>query len=208
MSTPATADAGPDQAGRIAPAPVPPPPLPPAGRRPDRAGRGDRLALAFSRAAGAPLVAFWVLIIAILVLPIVLFLLNAFSPRLLGQGPAWFTLSGFRGALRGPLLLGVRNSLLVGAVTAAAAAAVGFAVAWLLHRTDLGGRRFWTGSMFALLLAPSYLVALGWERLLEPAGVLDTFGVHAGAARAAIASRSHPTAAATGNWTGKFATAL
>jgi len=186
VSTPATADAGPDQAGRVAPASAPPPPLPPVGQRPDRAGRGDRLALAFSRAAGAPLVAFWVLIIAILVPPIVLFLLNAFSPRLLGQGPAWFTLSGFRGALRGPLLLGVRNSLLVGAVTAVAAAAVGFAVAWLLHRTDLGGRRLWTGSMFALLLAPSYLVALGWERLLEPAGVLDTLGVHAGAARAAL----------------------
>ncbi len=32
--------------------------------------------------------------------------------------------------------------------------------------------------MFALLLAPSYLVALGWERLLEPQGVLDTSGIH------------------------------
>lgn len=139
-----------------------------------------------SRVGGAPLVAFWLVIIAILVLPILLFLLNAVSPRLLDQGPQWFTLDGFRGALQGPLLLGVRNSLIVGAVTALASAAVGFAVAWLLHRTDLAGRRLWTASMFALLLAPSYLVALGWERLLEPAGVLDTLGVHAGVARTAL----------------------
>lgn len=154
--------------------------------RPVPVGRGDRFALLLSRAAGVPLVAFWTLIIAILVLPIVLFLLTAVSPRLLSQGPEWFTLNGFRSALQGPLLVGVRNSLFVGVVTAVAAAAVGFAVAWLLQRTDLGGRRFWTGSMFALLLAPSYLVALGWERLLEPAGVLDTLGVHAGGGRTAL----------------------
>lgn len=31
--------------------------------------------------------------------------------------------------------------------------------------------------MFALLLVPSYLMALGWERLLEPLGVLDLLGL-------------------------------
>ncbi len=52
------------------------------------------LQLALSRFGAGPLLAFWLLIVAILVLPIALFLLVAFSPRLFDQGSAWFTLSG------------------------------------------------------------------------------------------------------------------
>lgn len=126
----------------------------------------------------APAALFWLLIAAILVLPIALFLIVAISPRLLDQGTAWFTLGAFRTALHGPLLHGVLDSLAVGVVAAAAAAAIGFAVAWLVLRSDLPGRRLWAGAMFALLLAPSYLVALGFERLLEPSGVLDVLGWH------------------------------
>ena len=157
--------------------------LPPQAPAPARttpssaAGRRDRLAIALSRTGRAPLVAFWLLIVAILVLPIVLFLLVAFSPRLLSQGSQWFTLTGFRNALKGPLLHAVLDSLGVGVATAVIAAGVGFAVSWLVLRTDVPGRALWSGSMFALLLAPSYLVALGWERLLEPSGVLDVLGV-------------------------------
>jgi iron(III) transport system permease protein len=134
--------------------------------------------LALSRFRGAPLAAFWVLIVVILGLPVILFLAVAFSPRLFDQGPEWFTLSGFTQAFSGTLLQGIIDSLLVGVLSALAATAVGFAVAWLVIRTDLPGRRVWTGVMFALLLAPSYLVALGWERLLEPSGVLDVAGLH------------------------------
>ncbi|GAA3110056.1 hypothetical protein GCM10010464_86140 [Pseudonocardia yunnanensis] len=117
------------------------------------------------------------MIVAILVLPILLFLLVAFSPRLFDQGPQWFTLESFDEALTGPLLQGLVNSLLVGVTTAVVATAVGFGVAWVLLRTDIRARPVWTATMFALLLAPSYLVALGWERLIEPAGVLDLLGV-------------------------------
>lgn len=130
------------------------------------------------RLRAAPLTVFWVLIVAMLVLPIVLFLLVAFSPRLFAQGPQWFTISAFRQALRGPLLRGLLDSLGVGVAAAIASAAIGFGVAWVVLRTDLPGRRLWSGSMFALLLAPSYLIALGWERLLEPSGVLDVLGWH------------------------------
>ena len=126
---------------------------------------------------------FWVLIVAILVLPILLFLLVAFSPRLFDQGNQWFTLSAFHQALQGPLLRGLADSLLVGLSSAVAAAAIGFSVAWLVLRTTLLGPRVWSASMFALLLAPSYLVALGWERLLEPSGVLDLMGYHGTAIR-------------------------
>jgi iron(III) transport system permease protein len=140
--------------------------------------RRDRLWLALSRFRGAPLAGFWILIVVILGLPVILFLAVAFSPRLFDQGPEWFTLSGFSQAFSGTLLQGVIDSLLIGVMSALAATAIGFAIAWLVIRTDLPGRRVWTGVMFALLLAPSYLVALGWERLLEPSGVLDVAGFH------------------------------
>ncbi|NEN04293.1 iron ABC transporter permease [Diaminobutyricibacter tongyongensis] len=123
-----------------------------------------------------PLTAFWLLIVAILVLPIALFLAGAFSPRLLDQGPQWFTLSAFATALNGHLLTGFLNSLMVGISTAVISAAIAFGLAWLVQRTNVWGRRLWTGVVFALLLTPSYLIALGWERLLEPNGVLQTLG--------------------------------
>lgn len=145
--------------------------------------RGDRLWMAVSRFRDAPLVVFWLLIAAILAAPVLLFLAVAFSPRLFEQGPQWFTLSGFSNAFSGPLLHGIIDSILVGVSSAVAAAALGFGVAWIVVRTDLPGRRLWSGAMYALLLAPSYLVALGWERLLEPSGVLDVAGLHPGPVR-------------------------
>ncbi|MFC4242705.1 ABC transporter permease [Gryllotalpicola reticulitermitis] len=132
-----------------------------------RPGRG----LAFS--------AFWLLIIAILVVPILLFLAVAFSPALLDQGPQWFTLSAFQQALNGQLLTAFINSTVIGVVTAVVGTAVAFWLAWVVQRTDLPGRRLWTGVVFALLLTPSYLIALGWMRLLEPNGVLQLLGVTA-----------------------------
>ncbi len=147
------------------------------GPRDGIGGTDPRLRLNLSRLRGTPFLVFWVLIVAILVLPILLFLLVAFSPRLFEQGPQWFTLSSFSQALQGPLLQGLLNSLVVGVATAVIAAGLGFAVAWAVLRTNVRGRAVWTAAMFALLLAPSYLVALGWERLLEPAGVLELLGL-------------------------------
>lgn len=156
---------------------------PPAGQPVARMDRRQDVRLRLSALRGGPWILFWLLIVAILVLPILLFLLVAFSPRLFSQGPAWFTLEGFRGALTGTLLQGILNSLTVAICAGLIATLVGGTVAWAVLRTDLPGRRVWSGSMFALLLAPSYLIALGWERLLEPAGVLDLLGVPAAGLR-------------------------
>lgn len=120
---------------------------------------------------------FWLLIVAILVVPILLFLIVAVSPALLDQGPQWFTLSAFRQALNGQLLVAFVDSTVVGLATALLSAAIAFWLAWVVLRTDVPGRRLWTGVVFALLLTPSYLIALGWERLLEPGGVLDVIGI-------------------------------
>lgn len=132
----------------------------------------------------APITVFWLLIVLILVVPILLFLAVAVSPALLDQGTEWFTLSAFTQTFSGPFLTALLNSLGVGIVSAACAAAIGLGMAWLVLRTDAPARRLWTGAVFALLLTPSYLIALGWQRLLEPGGVLEVLGVHPLAARA------------------------
>jgi iron(III) transport system permease protein len=140
----------------------------------------QRLGDAATRMRINPLTFFWLLIVAILILPIVLFLAVAFSPRLLDQGPEWFTLSAFGSALTSHLLTGLVNSFLIGVSTAVLSAVIGFALSWIVLRTNAPARRIWTGVVFALLLTPSYLIALGWERLLEPNGVLQVLGVDAG----------------------------
>ena len=134
-----------------------------------------RAAVGWLRAT--PFALFWLLIAAILLVPILLFLAVALSPRLFEQGPQWFTLNSFQAAFQDQMLQGIADTLLIGSVAAVVSAAVGFAVAWVVQRTNVPGRRLWSGSMFALLLVPSYLIALGWERLLEPMGVLDLLHV-------------------------------
>jgi iron(III) transport system permease protein len=124
-----------------------------------------------------PLTFFWLLIVLILVFPILLFLTVAFSPALLDQGTQAFTFDSFKLALTGQLLTGFLNSVIIGVTTAVVSTALGFALAWVVQRTDAPGRRIWTGVVFALLLVPSYLIALGWERLLEPNGVLEVLGL-------------------------------
>ena len=123
-----------------------------------------------------PIVALWIVLLAILVLPIAVFLIIAVSPRLFDQGTDWFTLSAFQAALTGATLQGFFNSFVMGVVSAIAATAVGFGLAWMLLRTNAPARTITTGLIFALFLTPSYLIALGWQRLVEPNGVLQVIG--------------------------------
>ncbi|MDQ1531087.1 MAG: iron(III) transport system permease protein, partial [Microbacteriaceae bacterium] len=134
----------------------------------------------------APAAALWVVLIAILILPIAAFLLVAVSPAALGQGTEWLSVSGFAAALSGATLVGFSDSLGVAVVAALVATALGFALAWIMLRTDALGRRLTTGLIFALFLTPSYLIALGWERLLEPNGVLQTVGLDPSGFRSAF----------------------
>jgi iron(III) transport system permease protein len=133
-----------------------------------------------------PMSVFWILIIAILIIPILLFLVIAFSPKLLDQGTQWFTLSAFQQIFSGLFLVALRNSFLVGVISALCAATIGIAMAWVVLRTNAPARRLWTSATFALLLAPSYLIALGWQRLLESGGVLQIMGVDPTPARSLL----------------------
>lgn len=120
-----------------------------------------------------------VLLSLLLIVPIGAFLLVAVMPRLFNQGPALFTLQPFATALSGPSLEALGNTGLVGVGSALLAVAGALPLALLVHRTDVVGRRAYEIGIWALLLAPSYLVALGWERLFEPGGVLVRAGIDA-----------------------------
>ena len=134
-------------------------------------------ALLFLRTKISPMTIFWLVIVSILVLPILLFLAVAFSPKLLDQGPEWFTFNSFKAAADPYFLRSIWHSFVMGVVSAIFATAIALGVAWIVLRTNSSARKVWNLAIFALLLAPSYLIALGWERIFERAGVLNIFGI-------------------------------
>lgn len=124
-----------------------------------------------------PMLVFWTLITFILVIPIVLFLSVAFSPRLMSQGQQWFTLGSFKPVFSGAYGLALLHSLILGIVAAVGAMTIALSMAWLVLRTNSPARVIWNTTIFALFLAPSYLIALGWQRLFEQHGVLEIMGL-------------------------------
>jgi iron(III) transport system permease protein len=124
-----------------------------------------------------PMAVFWTLITFILVIPILLFLSVAFSPRLMSQGHQWFTLASFKPVFSGAYGLALLHSLILGVVAALGAMFIALSMAWLVLRTNSPARIIWNTTIFALFLAPSYLIALGWQRLFEQHGVLEIMGL-------------------------------
>ena len=122
--------------------------------------------------------AFWLVVVLFILAPCACFLAIAVSPRLFGAGGQWFTLTFLGQTFTGATLVAVINSLWVSAAAAALGLTIGFPIAWLAARTTLPGRRLVAGSMWLVLLLPSWLPALGWERLVQPDGVMYRLGLN------------------------------
>jgi len=120
---------------------------------------------------------FWLLLAAFILAPCACFLLLAVSPRLFSQGSQWFTLTYLHQALTGATAVAIVNSLWVSSAAALVGIVIGFPVAWLAARTTLPGRRFVPGAMWLVLLLPSWLPALGWERIVQQDGVMYRLGL-------------------------------
>lgn len=120
----------------------------------------------------------WAIIAFLVAVPVGAFFLQAFSARLFGQGSAWFTFSNVSQAFQGHTFVGLFNSLWVSATVCVLDLIIGGGVAWLAMRTDIGGRRTWPGLMWGLLLVPTWLMANGWQDLLEDHGALSQFGLY------------------------------
>jgi iron(III) transport system permease protein len=135
---------------------------------------------------GALTPALWVALALLLVVPTACFLLLAFSPATFSQGEAWLSLESFASALQGRTFRGLINSLGIGIAAAIWSLLIAAALAWLVHRTTLRGRAVWGTLIWALLLTPSYLAALGWEALLARNGLLAALGFNFGPLRQAF----------------------
>jgi iron(III) transport system permease protein len=122
-------------------------------------------------------VAFWLALAAFILFPCACFLLLAVSPRLFSEGSQWFTLTYLHQSLTGVTAVAVGNSLWVSGAAAGLGLALGLPIAWLAARTTLPGRRFVSPAMWLVLLLPSWLPALGWERLVQNDGVLYRLGI-------------------------------
>jgi iron(III) transport system permease protein len=156
----------------------------PAAAGPGRPAPWGRIAARASRPLGRRSVGgligrpiFWILLILFILVPCASSLLLTISPRLFDQGSQWFTLTYLRQALTGATAIAITNSLWVSASAAALGLVIGFPIAWLANRTTLPGRRFVAGSMWLVLLLPSWLPALGWERIVQADGVMYRLGL-------------------------------
>lgn len=119
----------------------------------------------------------WLILGVLLVVPTSCYLILAFSPRLFDQGPVWFTLAAFGQAFTGYTLHGMLNSAVIGICAAALAALVAGGLAWVVQRTELPGRRLVTMGLWAVLLVPTYVTAVGWEQLFESGGIFQAVGL-------------------------------
>lgn len=152
---------------------------PPQALRPAPANRGraGRLARRRRPAVGRlGLPVFWIAVGMFILAPCACFLLLAVSPRLFAQGPQWFTLSYLRQVFTGTTAVAVTNSLWVSSAAAVFGLLIGFPLAWLTARTTMPGRRLVAPAMWLVLLLPSWLPALGWQRLVQQDGVMYRLG--------------------------------
>jgi len=128
----------------------------------------------------------WGLVALFIIVPCVFFLSLSVSPRLFDQGPEWFTLEYLKTIFTGTTAVSIVNSLWVSTSAATLGLLIGLPVAWLAGRTSLPGRRFVSFGMWLVLLIPSWLPGIGWERLVVKDGVLTRFGMGSGLVTHAI----------------------
>jgi len=165
-------------AGLSAPAPAPRGGGDAGGASAPTPGDGRRVSAGgFTRTARAVRFGLWTLVALFILAPCLCFLVLSVSPRLFDQGPQWFTLTYLKTIFTGTTAVSILNSLWVSASAGVIGIAIGLPIAWLAGRTTMPGRRFVTIGMWLVLLLPSWLPAIGWERLVTKDGVLTRFGL-------------------------------
>ena len=114
----------------------------------------------------------------LIIIPVLTFVLVAISPRLFRQGSSYFTLSNITQAFSGYTGQGILDSLWVATLVGVFAVTFATTLAWLVQRTNIYGRRIWSGSMWLLLLVPTWMTTLGWIDVISPGELASALGVH------------------------------
>ncbi len=120
----------------------------------------------------------WLVLFLLIIAPVGCFLILAVSPKVFSQGSQWFTLRFISQAFQGYTGQGIFNSLWVSTLVAVLAVSIATTLAWLIHRTNVAGRRVWAVCMWLLLLMPTWMMTLGWTDLLEPYGAAHAIGLN------------------------------
>ena len=120
----------------------------------------------------------WLVLLFLIIIPVCAFVLVAISPRLFRQGTSYFTFSNITAAFQGYTGQGVVDSLLVATLVGVFAVTFATVIAWIVQRTNVYGRRFWSGAMWLLLLVPTWMTTLGWIDVISPGELLSALGVH------------------------------
>ncbi len=122
----------------------------------------------------------YVLVAVLLVVPSLSFLIQAFSPRLFGQGPSWLTWSNVSNALSFGMGKALFDSVLVSSIAGVLGTALAAGLAFIAERTRIKGGGLIVIGLWAILLCPSYLIAVGWEEIVLRSGLLGAAGLWSG----------------------------
>jgi iron(III) transport system permease protein len=116
------------------------------------------------------------IVVLLLVVPSLCFLIQAVSPRLFDQGSSWFTWSNVSHAMQDGLGHAMADTLVVALFAALIGTVAAAGLAVVAERTDAKGRRGFVIGLWAVLLCPSYLIAVGWEEIVVRSGLLGAAG--------------------------------
>lgn len=119
----------------------------------------------------------WTVLGLLVIIPVGSFLLTAVSPRALHLGSSWWTLSNVEVALSGYTGRAIVNSLWVSTVVGVAAVSAATALAWLVQRTNIVGAKVFSGSLWVLLLVPTWITTMGWINTVLPGELLSSWGI-------------------------------
>jgi iron(III) transport system permease protein len=116
-----------------------------------------------------PVTLLWLLLVAVLIFliaaPLLKMLLISFEEQETGN----FTLMNYATAYgRQRYLDALRNSLLLGLLTATISVIIAVPMAWAVSRTDMPGKGFTWAMVLAAFVMPPYLGAIGWILLAGP----------------------------------------
>jgi len=120
----------------------------------------------------------WLVLLFLIIIPVVTFVLVAISPRLFRQGTSYFTFSNITAAFQGYTGQGILDSLLVATLVGVFSVTFATIIAWIVQRTNIYGRRLWSGAMWLLLLVPTWMTTLGWIDVISPGELMSALGVH------------------------------
>jgi len=120
----------------------------------------------------------WLVLALLIVIPVLAFVLVAVSPRLFHQGTSYFTFSNISAAFRGYTGRGILDSIWVATCVGVFAVTFATIIAWTVQRTNIYGRRFWSASMWLLLIVPTWMTTLGWIDVVQPGELGSALGFH------------------------------